>query len=206
MAFVSDFSQSLRKLLPALAAGVVLTGALGTAGVRAESPAPGAQQQQLSPEQTRQVQRFQELQAELQGLQQQLGAIQEKTLEARPELAQQQEDFEQLVMEQMRANGHEPEQEFEQIQTLQEKVRDQDLPEEQRRGHYQEYRQAVMEFQQAQQQVMQQEQVQSARQELNQAMLTAMKSEDSRTESLLQDMQNKQQQMMEIRNSVMGGQ
>lgn len=208
MAFVSDFRQSLRTLLPALAAGVVLAGTLGTTGVRAESPAPGAQpqQQQLSPEQTQQVQRFQQLQAELQGLQQQLGAIQEKTLEARPELAQQQEDFEQLVMEQMRANGHQPEQEFEQIQALQEKVQDQNLSEDQRRGHYDDYRQAVMEFQQAQQQVMQQEQVQSARQELNQAMLTAMKSEDSRTESLLQDMQSKQEQMMEIRRSVMGGQ
>lgn len=204
--FNSDFNRLLRRLVPALAMGVAVTGALGAAGARAETPAPQSQQQQLSPEQTQQVQRFQELQAELQGLQQQLGAIQEKTLEARPELAQQQEDFEQLVMEQMRANGHQPEQEFEQIQAMQDKIQDQSLSEDERRGHYDEYRQAVMEFQQAQQQVMQQEEVQSAREELNQAMLTAMKSEDPKTEALLSDMKQKQEQMMEIRRSVMPGQ
>lgn len=199
----TDSAHTLRRLLPALATGLVLATTLGTTGVRAESPAMQQQQQQLSPEQARQVQKFQQLQAELQGLQQRLNKIQDQTLEARPELAQRQKQFEQLVLDQLRAKGRDPESEVKQIQALQEKIKDQSLPEEERRGHFQEYRQAVMEFQQAQQQVMQQDEVKSAREDLNQAMLTAMKSEDPKTEALLQDMQQKQEQMMEIRRSVM---
>lgn len=200
-------TQSLRRLLPALATGLALTAALGTTGSWAESPGmQPQQQQQLSPEQAEQVQKFQQLQAELQGLQKQLTAIQEKTLESNPELVEQQEAFEQLVREEMQASGLQPDQDVEQIQALQEKIKDSSLPEQERRGHYQQYRQAVMEFQQAQQQVMEKEAVQSAREELNQAMLTAMKSEDPKTEALLSDMRQTQEQMVEIRNSVMPGQ
>lgn len=199
------FSQCFRRvrnfLLPGsalLAASVMLVSPL----IQAAPPAAP----EMSAEQSQKVEQFKQLQLQLEELQQQLNAIQEATLDAHPELAQQQQEFKEMVVEEMRSNGHNPKQQIEAIQSLQGKVKNEDLPVEERKAYYQEYRQTVMDFQQAQQEVMEQDNVQSAREDLNESMLVAMQEQNPRTEDLIADIKQKQQALMEIRRSVMTAQ
>lgn len=200
--FSSQTIRILHGALKPMAAGLAMTALLASPLARAEPPSQPSQPE-MTPEQSQKLQQFKQLQQDMQQLQQQLDDIQKATLEANPELAQQQQDIEKMVMEQLRASGNDPEQKVKEIKSLQAKIKNEGLPVEQRKSYYQDYRQKVMDFQKAQQKVMQNEDVQSAMKDLNKAMLVAMKEQNPKTEDLLSDIKKKQEAMMEIRRSVM---
>lgn len=197
--FCSQTIRFLHGALKPMAAGLAMTALLATPLARAEPPS----QPQMTAEQSQKLQQFKQLQQDMQQLQQQLDEIQKATLEAKPELAQQQKDVEKMVMEQLRASGNDPEQKVKEIKSLQTKIKNEDLPVDQRKSYYQEYRQKVADFQKAQHEVMQDEKVQSAMKDLNKAMLVAMKEQNPKTDQLISDIKKKQEAMMEIRRSVM---
>ncbi|MEJ2760597.1 MAG: hypothetical protein P8126_03405, partial [Gammaproteobacteria bacterium] len=135
-----------------------LAGLLFSAAAAAQQPAPQPGTRLNSAQQE-----FMQQRAQLNQLTQQLGKIQKQALDHHPKLKQQQEDFRDLMISKMEANGHSPKQAIGHLKTLQSKLQDKNIDPKKRKAMIQDFRKTDMELQQAQREIMKDKDVQKAR-------------------------------------------
>lgn len=182
-------------------AALPLAGLLFSAAVPAQQPAPQPGASPNGPQQE-----FMQKRAQLQQLTQQLGEIQKQAMDHHPELKKQQEDFRKLMISKMQANGHSPEQAIGHLKTLQTKLQDKNIDPKKRQAMISDFRNTSMELEQAQREVMQDKDVQKARKSLTEAVLTAMRNEDPRTDKLISQVNETRRRLVQIQRQAVQAQ
>ncbi|SFD49186.1 hypothetical protein SAMN05660831_01774 [Thiohalospira halophila DSM 15071] len=145
----------------------------------------------------------QEAQKKVMELGQRLNQIEQKAIEANPELQEQREEFQDLLMETMKEQGAEPQKRIDRLEEIQPKLSE--AQGEERRNLMQEFRQEQQSLMQAQRKAMQQEEVKQARQDLQENTFNAMKEENPETEQIIEDLRSAQQEAMNARGGMSGG-
>lgn len=170
------------------------------ASLRAESPtAP----QGLPGPQSEQMQAAKQLHAEYVELQQRLATIQQKAVQAHPELQKQGQDLQALMMSKMSSStGVNAKDEMAAINRIEQKLRDKDTSDNERQKLMPEYQKRVKAFRDAQFQVMQDPEVQKAQAALMGATMAAMKQQDPQTEELMAQVKHKQAQLQKLMESA----
>lgn len=169
---------------------VSLSGAMvGVAAIVIVTGASAEQQTREVPEQQ------QARQTEMQQIQQKLIAIQERTVEANPELQEQRENLETLATDAMEDAGYDPDALTGTLQSAQADLQDESLSEEEKMQTLREAREAQQELQKAEQAVMQDEEVVQAREEFQSNLMTAMREEDPEVNQLIERFQQLRQEM-----------
>lgn len=187
--------RNLRRLAGSGTSVAVLTlFALGSQAQMSQQPAPMPRQQ---PSQQL-VQQVLAKRAEIQNLGQELQRIQQETLEANPELAQQRDELVTLMDTKMVEAGHDPDASRDKIEELQGQMQGEELTESERRELGAELRQEMTVLQQAQGDVMQDQEVQVKRQSLNENLVSAMEEQDPKTEELISDLQTAQREYRQL--------
>jgi len=150
---------------------------------------------------------MQQLRAKQQKMQQLLGElrqIQKKVTQANPELAAQQDDYRDLVINTMSDKDFDPEAEIQDMRSLQAELRGGDqLGQEERQSKMQELQQKKQQFRSKQRQAMQDEDVQTAREELDQNMQAAMKEQNPKAEELIAQLNRLQEEYQSLLQKVM---
>jgi uncharacterized coiled-coil DUF342 family protein len=154
----------------------------------AESPS-------LTPEQ---MQELQELQQKMHAVGQQLNEIRQKTLEAKPELQKQQDEYRSLLFKTMKGQGSDPDPTLARMREIEEQVQDQELAEDKRKQLIMEYQEKDAQLQQAGHDAIQDEGVHKAAEKLSQATIAAMREQNPKTEELLQEMEQVRKEMQQI--------
>ena len=145
------------------------------------------------------MQAARQLHGEYVELQNRLSLIQEKTMEAHPELQKQEQAFLDLMMAKMTSSsGGSPKDDLVAIEKLEQKLRSEDTPDGERQALMAEYQEKAMAFRTAQVQALKDPEVQKAQGALRDATLTAMKQQDSQTEQLMQQLEQKQNEMKQM--------
>lgn len=178
---------------------------LGCASVvRAESSPPAGQDpmSQLTPAQREKLKEFQQKRTELLQLGQELEQIRQETVKNHPELKEREQAFGNMVAEEMKNNGGTPKEDLAELRALQAKLRDQSTPDSDRQALMMRLQRKAQEFEQARRKALENPKLQKAQGELLQDMVTAMKKENPKAEQIMQQMHQKQQEMIEIRNSA----
>jgi hypothetical protein len=180
---------------------LVAVAALGTlTPLQAEPPAAPAG---ATAEQNDQMQAARQLHGEYVELQNRLGMIQEKAVQAHPELQKQEQALQELMMAKMNSgSGKSTKDEMAAINQLEQKLRSEDTPESERQALMGEYQEKVKAFRTAQAQALKDPEVQKAQSALMDATLAAMKQQDPQTEQLMQQLQQKQEQMKQMMESA----
>ncbi|MDZ7645448.1 MAG: hypothetical protein U5K76_15285 [Woeseiaceae bacterium] len=197
--------------LSRISAGGLLAALLALAGTGAvaqvqqpEPPAPAQPQPgtPMSPQGPSQqvMQQIVAKRAEIQQLGTELKSIQEATMEANPELAAQREELVTLVDTKLVEAGHDPAASRDKIEDLQGQLQGGELSQDKQQAVSQELRSEVNTLQQAQNQVMQDEEVRSKQQSLNDDLLKAMEEQNPKTEELIADLRQAQQQYQQLAN------
>ena len=136
-------------------------------------------------------------------LQSRLGMIQEKAVKAHPELQKQNQALEELMMAKMTSSiGKNAQDELVEIGKLEQKLRSKDTPESERKALMIEYQDKAKAFHAAQLEVLQDPDVKKAQTTLMDATLAAMKEQDPQTEQLVEQLQQKQEQMRKMMEST----
>jgi hypothetical protein len=136
-------------------------------------------------------------------LQSRLGMIQEKAVKAHPELQKQNQALEELLMAKMTSSiGKNAQDELVEIGKLEQKLRSKDTPESERKALMVEYQDKAKAFHAAQLEVLQDPDVKKAQTTLMDATLAAMKEQDPQTEQLVEQLQQKQEQMRQMMESA----
>jgi uncharacterized membrane protein YdfJ with MMPL/SSD domain len=140
-----------------------------------------------------------ELRDEFMELQRRLSSIQEKAVKEHPELQKQMKDLEELMMDKLsNSSGKNMRDELAEIGKLEQKLRSNDLPENEREELMVQYQKKTKAFHQVQMEVQQDPQVKKAQTDLMDATLAAMKETDPETEQLVQQMQQTQERMRQM--------
>lgn len=179
------------RLLLALAA----VAALGTL-VPLQAAPPVAQEPATAQDDPMEAAR--ELHSEYVELQNRVNLIEEKTMEAHPELQKQQQALLDLMIAKMPSSGTSAKDDLARIEQLEQKLRSEDTPENERQALMAEYQEKAQVFRAAQRQVLEDPEVQQTHGALMDAKLAAMKEEDPRTEQLMEQLQQKQQQLKQL--------
>jgi predicted RNA binding protein with dsRBD fold (UPF0201 family) len=199
-----------RRLLPiALAAGLAVT-----LPVQAETapqpqdtspaaaPDSGKQTQAtppaMTPEQSKQMEEIKNVHAEYMGLQKRIMEIQQETLKSHPELEKEEQSLRDLVLAKMSSTGKSAKDDMEEIIKLEEKLRSGETPAEERETLMRDYQTKAVAFRKAQSEAMNNPEVQAAQKKLMGDIMTAMKEKDPQVEKLMQEMQEKQQQLAQM--------
>ncbi|WP_290651549.1 hypothetical protein [Aquisalimonas sp.] len=141
-------------------------------------------------------------QMELQQIQQRLAEAQEQALEANPGLQAQREELEELVIRKMEEAGYDPDASMDTLESVQGRMQDESLSDEERQQMLQDAQEAQQDLQEAQQVAMQDEEVRQAQQAFQDDLMDAMREEEPETDELIEDFQRIQQEMQ----GGMGGQ
>ena len=168
--------------------------------LQAEPPAtpPAAATQQ-----NEQMQAARKLHGEYVELQNRLGMIQEKAVQAHPELKKQEQALQELMMAKMSSSsGKNTKDEMAAINGLEQKLRSEATPESERKALMGEYQEKVKAFRMAQAEVLKDPEVQKAQKALMDATLAAMKQQDPQTEQLMQQLHQKQEEMKKMLEST----
>jgi hypothetical protein len=172
--------------------------ALGTV-MSSQAEPPAAQEDSM--------QAARQLHGEYVELQNRLSLIQEKTMEAHPELQKQQQAFLDLMMAKM-ASGSDasPQDNLDAINKLEQKLRSKDTPDSERQTLMTEYQEKAMAFRSAQVEALKDPEVQKAQEALRDATVTAMKQQDPQTTQLMEQLQQKQDEMKQMLEAAGQGQ
>ena len=192
------------RLPRVFALALSLVAVLATLPLHAQQQPPGGQME-MTPEQMQQLQSFEQKREEFIELQQKLEQIERAAVEANPELQEQQEEFAELVMEQMKSQGHSPEEDVAELQDMQKRLQSPETPPEERQQLMGNLQQKAADLEAAQREALEDPEVKKARGELVEAITTAMKEENPRTDDIIREMEQKQQELMEIHESVNQG-
>lgn len=149
------------------------------------------------------MQQVQQAQAQIQELSQQLAQIQQATMEANPDLAEQRDELLANVDEKMVEAGHDPDASREEIGDLQEQLQGGELSTEESQSVTQEIRQAQTQLQQAQREAMQDDAIQVEIQSLNEGLIEAMREHNPQTEQLIAQLQTAQQEYQSLMQRAM---
>ena len=185
--------RSTGRVLGAIAAVALLTSG---APLRAEAPPTAGE----PPEAAKQAY------GEYMELQGRLDKIQAATLEAHPELKQQQQAFMDLMLSKMPSTGATAKDDLAAIEKIEKALGNAETPEAERKTMMTEYQEKAMAFRKAQMQSLKDPEVQKAQETLMNATLTAMKSQDPQTEQILGQMREKQEQLNKLMGAAHGGQ
>lgn len=167
----------------------------------AQPPAPA--QPGVTAAQGDPMQAARKLHGEYVELQNRLGMIQEKALEAHPELQKQKQALEDLILAKMTSSsGKNANDELAAITSLEQKLRSKDTPETDRQALMTEFQAKAVAFRDAQVKTLQDPQVQKAQSEVMNATLAAMKQQDPHTDQLIQQLEQKQTEMKQMMESL----
>jgi hypothetical protein len=188
-----------RRLLPlAVASSLVVAIPLQAE----EAPQPQVNPPAAAPEQSKQIQEIQNVHAEYMELQKQITQIQQDTLQAHPELKKEEQSLRDLVLEKMSSSGKSAKEDMNEIVKLEEKLRSGETPEDERETLLGEYQKKAVAFRNAQNEAMKNPEVQAAQKKFMDNVMTAMKEKDPQVEQLIQQLQQKQQQLSEMMKSA----
>jgi hypothetical protein len=191
----------VRRLLPlAVAAGLVVAMPLQAEEAPQPQATPPAQAAPpaTTPEQNKQMQEIQSVHAEYMELQKHITQIQNDTLQAHPELKTEEESLRNLVLEKMSSSGKSAKDDMNEIIKLEEKLRSGETPEDERETLMGEYQKKAVAFRNAQNEAMKNPEVQAAQKKFMENVMTAMKEKDPQVEKLMQQLQEKQQQLSQM--------
>jgi hypothetical protein len=193
----------LRRILP-IAVAVGLNVAMPLQAEEAPKPQATSPTQATPPatEQSKQMQEIQGVHAEYMELQKHITQIQNETLQAHPELKKEEESLRNLVLEKMSSSGKSAKEDMDEIIKLEEKLRSGQTPEEDRETLMSEYQKKAIAFRNAQSEAMKNPEVQAAQKKFRDDVMTAMKEKDPQVEQLMQQLQQKQQQLSEMMKSA----
>ncbi len=127
----------------------------------------------------------QQAQAEIQELQQRLMQIQQQAVENNPQLQDQAEELESLVMRTMEDAGFDPEGGIARLEQIQADFQDESISDEERQGMMQEAQEIQADLQQGQQMALQDQEVIEAQEAFEENLMDAMRAEDPDTDELL---------------------
>ena len=181
--------------IPSLAVLATMATLTTVTPLQAEPPA-ASQDATAAQEET--MQAAKQLHGEYVELQNRLGLIQEKTMQANPELQKQEQAFLDLMMSKMPGSDASAKDQLAVIDTLEQKLRSADTPDSERQALMVEYQEKAMAFRSAQMQALKDPEVQKAQGALMDATATAMKKQDPQTEQLMQQLQQKQDEMKQM--------
>lgn len=167
-----------------------------------------AQQQakQGAPGQEGMQQAYEKAHADYMQAQQRLKKIQLDTLQAHPELQEQEQSFNALLIEEMKSKGHTPEKDLAEIEKLQQQLQNNGVSESERQALMAKFQEKMIAFRKAQSQALQTQKVQQAQGELMGSMLGAMKEQDPQTEQLMQQITQKRQELEQMLKKASPGQ
>jgi chromosome segregation ATPase len=189
----------VRRLLPlAVAAGLVVAMPLQAEETSEPQGAPPA----ATPEQSKQMQEIQSVHAEYMELQKRITQIQNDTLQAHPELKKEEESLRSLVLEKMSSSGKSAKEDMDEIIKLEQKLHSGETPEDERETLMGEYQKKAVAFRNAQNEAMKNPEVQAAQKKFMDDIMTAMKEKDPQVEQLIEQMQQKQQQLSQMMKSA----
>ncbi|WP_405242055.1 hypothetical protein [Lentisalinibacter salinarum] len=198
------FLRPLNLLRAAGTAAVLVFGAASVSGQQMPEGHPGGMMAPNAQGQGNElIQKVQAKRAEIQQLNQQLMQIQEKTIEANPELAKQRDDLISFVDEKMAETGYDAEAARGRIEELQGEMQSGELSAEEQQQNRQQLRQEMTSMQQAQGQIMQDEEFQAKREALNENLVAAMQEQDPQTDELISRLQTAQQEYQQLAQQAM---
>jgi hypothetical protein len=199
-----------RRLLPvAFAAGLVATLPVHAENAPqsqdtppAVAPEQGKQPQgsapAMTPEQSKQMQEIQGVHAEYMELQKRIMQIQQDTLKTHPELKKEEQSLRDLVLAKMSSTGKSAKDDMDEIIKLEGQLRSGETPAEERETLMSDYQKKAVAFRNAQNEAMKNPEVQAAQKKLMDDVMTAMKEKDPQVENLMQQLQQKQQQLSQL--------
>lgn len=169
----------------------------GLAALALSAHAQPAESQSLSltPDQ---IQNLHKLQQKMQATGQQLNKIRQETMKAEPELQNQQKTYQSLLFKTMKEQGNDPDPVLTRMHEIEEQFQGQDLAEDKRQQLMIEYQQKNAQLRKAGQDAMQDKGVRQAAEDLSQATVVAMRKQDPKVETLLQEMDQLRKEMQQI--------
>ncbi len=168
------------------------------APLHAQQQGEATSQAGVSPAQEEQQQAFEQARNEYVATQRRLEQIQRDTIQARPELQKQEQAFNDLVIKEMKKQGHSPKQDKVEIEKLQEQLQNNEVPDTKREALMSEFQEKVMAYRKAQGEALQNQEIQKAQNDLLDAIVTAMKEHDPQTDQLIKQMAEKRKQLMKM--------
>lgn len=181
----------MRRINQWLKLGVILLAA-GFAQAVAAQPLQGAEgrlKQQQDP---------QALLQEMERVQQELLQIQETAMAHHPELQDQAQALQQVMLEAMRTEGFEPLESLKRMEQLERQLQADKLDPAKRPGLIAELRSEQQRLMQAEQTALAKAEVQQARDRFMEGLLQAMREQEPRTDELIADLKDKNTQLQEI--------
>ena len=159
-------------------------------------------QHSMTPEQSELQKAYQETHADYMAAQQRLKKIQRDTLQAHPELQKQEQSFNDLLMEEMKNEGHSPKQDLAEIEKIQKRLQGSEVPDSERQALMGDFQEKMIAYRKAQAKAMKSQKMQEAQGDLMDAMVTAMKAQDPKTEQLIEKMTQKRQELERMMESA----
>jgi len=200
-----NFIRPLNLLRAAGAAAVLTLGALNVSAQQMPEGHPGGMMapNSQSGQGAGLMQQVQAKRAEIQQLNQQLMEIQENTIAANPDLAEQRDELISFVDEKMAETGYDAEAARGRIEKLQGEMQAGDLSADEEQQRRQQLRQEMTSIQQAQGQVMQDQEFQAKREALNESLVAAMREQNPKTDELISQLQSAQQEYQQLAQQAM---
>ncbi|SRR6056297_420047 len=199
-----NFLRPLNLLRAAGTAAVLVFGVVSVSAQQMPEGHPGGMMAPKSQGQGNElIQQVQAKRAEIEQINQQLMQIQENTIEANPELAQQRDDLISFVDDKMAETGYDAEAARGRIEKLQGEMQSGELSTEEEQQHRQQMRQEMTSMQQAQGQIMQDEEFQQKREALNENLVAAMQEQNPQTDELISRLQTAQQEYQQLAQQAM---
>jgi len=193
------FNLTAKPNRSALLAGVLsatLAGYTGTVAAQSSD-----EQSAPSSEAPTTMQKLQSTRQEIQQLMTKLRGIQKKATKSNPDLAAQQKEYRDLVIDTMADTNFDPEAEMQSMRSLQAELRGSDqLGEKERQEKMQQLQQKKQQFRSKQSEAMQSQDVQDARKALDKEMRAAMKKQNPQASELiaqLDELQKEHQQLLQ---------
>ncbi len=134
-------------------------------------------------------------------LQKNLKSIQDKVLEANPDLQEQKEELEAMIDEKMEQNLSQEGVDQNRMQQIRSKLSEKDLGNQKQQELQQEYQQQMQSYRKARMKTMQDEEVHKQREDLVQKIVAEMKEEDPKTEEMLQELQSLNEKMKNLQQN-----
>jgi len=184
----------------ALRLGVVIIAATAMLGggvaqsAPTQAPEAGQPPSGVSPE----AQNARALLLEMNQIQARLADIQRSALENQPQLQKQAEQFQSVMINEMRAQGFDPLRSLNHIALIENQIQSQNLNEQERAGLIAEIQEEQRLLMEAEQAALANPQVQQAREQFLTNMLAAMQKQDPATDELMNQLVEKNDQLTEI--------
>ncbi|ABI56513.1 hypothetical protein ACN2MM_06470 [Alkalilimnicola ehrlichii MLHE-1] len=144
------------------------------------------------------MEQAQQAQMRLQEIHQQLGELQQQTLEDNAGLRQEQEDLEEMAVTTMESMGHDPRGNIERLEELRDQLQAAEGDPEQQQSLFEAFQEERMALEEAQRDAMEDEAFMEAQQDFQDNLLAAMRADHPETDDLIAEFEEIQQEMMQM--------